>query len=148
MSGIDQNVTYISTIHEVLTLEECAELTATVEQLKEQEAAYAYQQEEDYFTVKLRNILNDTTEDEIRTIMKRFGNVVRVKIPLDDRNGRSKGFAFVTYDDDSYAQRALEQGEVTIGFSSVDIERAMKRVAVGNQNRQAFEPGTLTRQKK
>lgn len=40
--------------------------------------------------------------------MKRFGNIIRVKIPVDDRNNKSKGFAFVTYESEASADRALE----------------------------------------
>jgi len=45
-------------------------------------------------------LTNDITEDDIWAAMKRFGEIIKVKIPMEElRNGkfRSKGFAFVTF---------------------------------------------------
>ena len=56
--------------------------------------------QDDPYTVKLRGLTNDITEEEIWDSMKRFGEIVKVKIPMEElRNGkkRSKGFAFVTF---------------------------------------------------
>ena len=56
--------------------------------------------QDDPYTVKLRGLTNDITEDEIWEAMQRFGEIVKVKIPMEElRNGkkRSKGFAFVTF---------------------------------------------------
>lgn len=56
--------------------------------------------QDDPYTVKLRGLTNDITEEDIWQSMLRFGEVVKVKIPMEElRNGkkRSKGFAFVTF---------------------------------------------------
>lgn len=54
----------------------------------------------DPFTVKLRGLVNDISEEDIWQQMKKFGEIVKVKIPMEEmKNGkkRSKGFAFVTF---------------------------------------------------
>ena len=66
---------------------------------------------EDAYTVKLRNLSNDITEDDIKNSMKKFGEIVKVKIPVEElRNGktRNRGFAFVTFKYIEHATRALE----------------------------------------
>jgi RNA recognition motif-containing protein len=64
--------------------------------------------------------------------MKRFGEIIKVKIPQEElRNGkfRSRGFAFVTFKKEESAARALEQREVTVEFATLEIERALKKTA-------------------
>ena len=66
---------------------------------------------EDEYTVKLRNLSNDISEDDIKNAMKRFGEILKVKIPVEElRNGkkRNRGFAFVTFRHIENARRALE----------------------------------------
>lgn len=56
--------------------------------------------QEDPYTVKLRNLTNEITEDDIYQAMRKFGEIIKVKIPVEElRNGKFRmyGFAFVTY---------------------------------------------------
>lgn len=84
-------------------------------------------------TVKLRNLSNEITEDDIFTAMERFGEIIKVKIPMEDLGAgryskkRNKGFAFVTFRNPASADKALEEKEVTVEFATLEIERAMKR---------------------
>jgi len=85
--------------------------------------------QDDPLTVKLRGLTNDITEDDIWAAMKRFGEILKVKIPMEElRNGkkRSKGFAFVTFKREDQATKAIEEGEVPIEFVILQIERALK----------------------
>ena len=84
---------------------------------------------DDPLTVKLRSLTNDITEDDIWHAMKRFGEILKVKIPMEElRNGkkRSKGFAFVTFKKEDQATKAIEEGEVSVEFATLQIERALK----------------------
>jgi RNA recognition motif-containing protein len=79
--------------------------------------------------VKLRGLTNDITEDNIWAKMKMFGDVVKVKIPMEElRSGkkRSKGIAFVTFKTEEQATRAITEGEVNIECAILNIERALK----------------------
>jgi RNA recognition motif-containing protein len=63
------------------------------------------------YTIKLRNLPNDITEDDIFNVVTRFGAVVKVKIPYEEVPGRKKrnrGFGFVTFETTESASRALE----------------------------------------
>ena len=89
-------------------------------------------------TVKLKNLPNGISEDEIYEVMLRFGEIIKVKIPTEEmRNGkiRSRGFAFVTFELTSAATKALEEGEITVEFATLEIERALKRAPVQRDNR-------------
>ena len=79
--------------------------------------------------MKLRGLVNDITEKDVWEAMKRFGEIVKVKIPMEElRNGkfRSKGFAFVTFKLDDQATRAIEEAEIVVDSALLQIERALK----------------------
>lgn len=82
--------------------------------------------------MKLRNLSNDITEDDLYNAMIRFGEIIKVKIPTEElRNGKRRmyGFAFVTYNKVECATRALEQREVNVEYATLEIEKALKRAA-------------------
>ena len=43
----------------------------------------------------------DTTDDSLREAFEAFGTVREARVILDRNTGRSRGFGFVTYDDES-----------------------------------------------
>lgn len=64
--------------------------------------------------------------------MDKFGPIEKVKIPYEElRNGRHRmlGFAFVTFEKAASATKAMEEGEVNVEFTTLEIERALKRAA-------------------
>ena len=84
---------------------------------------------DDPYTIKLRSLTNDTTEEDIWTAMQKFGEIVKVKIPMEElRNGRKrgKGFAFVTFKKEEQATKAIAEGEIAVEFATLQIERALK----------------------
>ena len=48
-------------------------------------------------------------ENDLRSVMERFGTVDSVKVVKDRDTGRSKGFAFVEMQDDDAAKSAIEE---------------------------------------
>lgn len=54
------------------------------------------------------NLPYETEEDSLRQIFGEHGAVANVKIIVDHETGRSKGFAFVTMDDDTEGSTAVE----------------------------------------
>jgi RNA recognition motif-containing protein len=67
----------------------------------------------------LRGLTNEITEEDIWQAMKRFGEIIKVKIPMEElRNGkkRSKGFAFVTFKRDEEATKAIDEAELSVEF--------------------------------
>merc|ERR1711957_259734 len=80
----------------------------------------------DPYAVKLSNMPNATTEEEIMDAMKKFGLVKKCRIPTNRETLRPLGFAIVVFDQPEQAQRAIEEGEITVDLACLDIERAMQ----------------------
>jgi len=60
-------------------------------------------------------------EDELKSLFEEYGEVSSVKVITDKFSGRSKGFAFVTMDNDEEALKAIE------GVNGKEIDgRALK----------------------
>ena len=77
----------------------------------------------DPYTVKVRKIYRDLTEDELRTMMSQFGEITRVKIPVDE-TGAYKGLGFVTFRKSEDCDKAIEQGYLQYEFTELPCERA------------------------
>jgi len=53
------------------------------------------------------NLTYNTTEDDLRTLFSQYGTVDSVAVITDRDSGRSKGFGFVEFNDDSEANKAM-----------------------------------------
>lgn len=87
--------------------------------------------------MKLRGLTGDINEDDIRNTMRKFGEILKVKIPTEElRNGRFRilGFAFVTYRNMEDASKAFEEGEINVDIATLQIEQAT-RYAPTNRDR-------------
>jgi len=62
---------------------------------------------DDANTLKVTNLSEDTTEDDIRELFRNFGHTTRVYLARDRVTGESRGFAFVTYQNRPDAERAV-----------------------------------------
>lgn len=51
----------------------------------------------------------DTTDHSLRTAFEAYGAVSEAKVITDRDTGRSRGFGFVTFDDPSAADTAMDQ---------------------------------------
>ena len=112
-------------------------LKSLQEKKREEERLESAVPQDDPFTVKLRGLTNDITEDSILAKMKQFGDVVKVRIPMEElKNGkkRSKGIAFVTFRKEDDATRAITEGEVNIECAILNIERALKSLPRPSDN--------------
>jgi translation initiation factor 3 subunit G len=64
---------------------------------------------EDLPTLRVTNISEDTQENDLRELFGVFGRVARVYVGRDRDTGAGKGFAFVSFEDRSVAQKAMEK---------------------------------------
>jgi len=55
------------------------------------------------------NMSYGTTEESLGALFAQYGEVDSVKIITDRETGRAKGFGFITMNDDSAAQSAIEE---------------------------------------
>lgn len=64
-------------------------------------------------------------EDDLEQVFSEFKeNIVDIKIIYDQFSGRSKGFAFITFDDDAVAARALEKADTPAGERTLVVSHA------------------------
>ena len=54
------------------------------------------------------NLSYSTTNDDLTKLYSEFGEITDVKIIMDMETGRSKGFGFVSFRDESSAAKAVE----------------------------------------
>lgn len=64
---------------------------------------------DDSTTLRVSNLSEDITEDELRGLFSRFGRIARCHLVRDRETGRNRGFAFVCYDDRADADRAAQK---------------------------------------
>jgi len=58
-------------------------------------------------TVRVTNLPEDTTDQDLRDLFGQVGRVNRIFLAKDKNTGRSKGFAFVTYERRDDAEKAI-----------------------------------------
>jgi len=64
---------------------------------------------DDLPTLRVTNVSEDAVEDDLRDLFSRFGRVARVFIGKDRETGIGKGYAFVSYEDRTHAQKAIDK---------------------------------------
>jgi RNA recognition motif-containing protein len=78
--------------------------------------------------IYIGNIPFTSTEEELRTVFERHGDVASVSVITDRETGRSRGFAFVEMDEANAAEeamRALDGSE--LGGRSLRVNEAHDR---------------------
>ncbi|KAF8318740.1 translation initiation factor eIF3g [Clavulina sp. PMI_390] len=64
---------------------------------------------DDLPTLRITNVSEDASEDDLRELFMRFGRVARVFLGRDRETGIGKGYAFVSYEDRAAAQKAIDR---------------------------------------
>ena len=64
---------------------------------------------DDLPTLRVTNISEDAQEQDLRDLFGTFGRVARVYVGRDRETGIGKGFAFISYEDRTHAQKAMEK---------------------------------------
>jgi RNA recognition motif-containing protein len=62
-----------------------------------------------FMNIYVGNLNYRIREDDLKSVMERYGVVDSVKVVKDRETGRSKGFAFVEMQDDDEAKKAIEE---------------------------------------
>jgi RNA recognition motif-containing protein len=80
------------------------------------------------------NLSFRSEESEVQTLFEAYGNVSSVKIIKDNFTGRSKGFGFVTMDDDQEARKAIsELSGHNMGGQVLTVNEARPRTNDGDR---------------
>jgi translation initiation factor 3 subunit G len=68
----------------------------------------SYSRNEELHTVRVTNITEDATEEDIRDLFSRFGQISRLFLAKDKDTNLCKGFAFINFTIRKNAERAIE----------------------------------------
>ncbi|MGA0242575.1 MAG: RNA recognition motif domain-containing protein [Candidatus Marinamargulisbacteria bacterium] len=74
--------------------------------------------------VYVGNLSYSTTKEELESTFSECGNIQDVRLIEDRETGRSKGFAFITFDTDDAASDAIEKNGLTVGGRPLRINLA------------------------
>ena len=77
------------------------------------------------------NLAFSTTKEELEAAFSAFGTVVEVKIPVDRDTGRVRGFAFVTFDTQQAAEKALALDGTDLNGRSIRVNVAQEKKSGG-----------------
>lgn len=78
------------------------------------------------------NLAKSTTEDELKTLFMQTGPVALVEVIKDRDSGQSKGFAFITLNDQAQADNAISKfngfsmggNELKVNIAKPKVERS------------------------
>jgi len=88
------------------------------------------------------NLPYNTTEDDLRNLFSQYGSVDSVAVITDRETGRSKGFGFVEYGNDTEARSAIQalSGQ-DYGGRALTVNEARPKTAGGGGGGGGSRPG-------
>ena len=88
-------------------------------------------------TIYVGNLAYSATEADLRELFASYGTVKSVSIPTDQ--GRSKGFAFVDFEDESDEASALKQIESSNGIEFFDRQLRVNKAKPKEAGSRSFD---------
>jgi hypothetical protein len=73
------------------------------------------------------NLEYSTTERELKELFQPYGSIESVNIPLNRYNGKARGFGFVTFENETDAQHAVEMNGQEFKNRSLQVNFAKER---------------------
>ena len=73
------------------------------------------------------NLSFDTTEQDLKEMFGSYGEITEIKVPTDRDTGRARGFAFLTFEKQSSAEKALELNSTTLNGRSIRVDIATEK---------------------
>lgn len=80
-----------------------------------------------YPKVFLGGLPSNVTETDLRTYFMRFGKVMEVVIMYDQEKKKSRGFGFLSFEDDEAVERCVAEHFVNLSGKQVEIKKAEPR---------------------
>lgn len=67
----------------------------------------------------------ETTDEQFKAYFKDFGTIVEAQVMVDHNTARSRGFGFVTFEEEEAVQKVLENGQMhELGGKQVEVKNA------------------------
>ena|SRR3990167_441017 len=70
------------------------------------------------------NLPYQTTSEDLDEAFSAYGKIAELKLIMDRETGRSKGFAFITFEDADAAQAALQLNSTELGGRQIKVNLA------------------------
>ncbi|XP_066994467.1 heterogeneous nuclear ribonucleoprotein 27C isoform X1 [Anabrus simplex] len=80
-----------------------------------------------YPKVFLGGLPSNITETDLRSYFTRFGKVMEVVIMYDQEKKKSRGFGFLSFEDDDAVERCVAEHFINLGGKQVEIKKAEPR---------------------
>lgn len=81
-------------------------------------------------------LASDTSSDDFRSYFEKFGAVTDAQVMYDPNTKRSRGFGFVTYEDEASVQKVLDAGHMhDLGGKQVEVKNATPKGSGGVDGR-------------
>lgn len=77
-------------------------------------------------TIWVGNVAWAVEEGELQDIFEQYGNIKRVSMPKDNETGRSRGIAYIEFDSEAAAAKAIESSLVDGG--GIELEQRVLRL--------------------
>lgn len=75
--------------------------------------------------ILVRNLSRSTTEEALRILFSDFGSVTKCTLVLDQKSGKSKGFAFVEMPNEKEVKKAISAlNQSTVDKMKIRVKRA------------------------
>jgi len=82
-----------------------------------------------------------TTEDQLTEYFSQFGRIGEVSVMREKTTGRSRGFAFLTYENLESLEKSLVSPKHVLDGRTVEVKRAIPRGEVKTKSRKVFVGG-------
>ena len=75
-------------------------------------------------TVFIGNLPFSTQKSELQEMFEKFGSIPEIHIPVDRQTGKSRGFAFVSFEAEEASQAALEMNGQEMNGRTIKVHMA------------------------
>ncbi|XP_018570774.1 heterogeneous nuclear ribonucleoprotein 27C isoform X3 [Anoplophora glabripennis] len=95
-----------------------------------------------YPKVFLGGLPSNVTETDLRSFFTRFGKVMEVVIMYDQEKKKSRGFGFLSFEDDEAVERCVSEHFVNLNGKQVEIKKAEPRDGSGGNKMGGADPSS------
>lgn len=77
--------------------------------------------------IYLGNLNHTVTEHLLKAHFARYGEISEIHLPVDDKRKQPKGYAFVTFTEESAAENALQENGKAFLDNTISVEIAVEK---------------------
>jgi RNA recognition motif-containing protein len=95
----------------------------------------------DQFKVHLGNLSFKTVKETLETVFAPCGAILEISLPIDRETGKSRGFAFITFDSAPAQKNAIEKNGLKIDGRIIKVSEARPSTqGPRNNTRRPYQP--------